>query len=169
MEDAMFNHGLLVRPNSVTSSPVRHSYCVAAGGAEMRPVGRHGAALRAEAAGTCGNRVGRNIDMTLRRASPNQGDEPANDGPSEEKIHDENTSRVGFVPPNQRREEIDQNRENHEKHFRTPSGSIRPKAKHTNLFCLTIRGASLVCSARPAQHNSMRSSSHAVLLVRFLL
>src|SRR5262249_4084418 len=118
----------------------------AARGAKMRTVGRQRATLRAEAAGADRDCVSWDHNIMFRGAGPNKRDDPADDGPAEKKVDYENTRGVCLVAPNESREEVNQNRENHEKHFQTPSARIRPKASTPELLYLAIRGANPVCS-----------------------
>jgi hypothetical protein len=57
-------------------------------------------------------------NVSLPRASPDQGNHPADDGPAKEQIHKKDANGVGFVPPNNSRQEVQQDREKQEEHFK---------------------------------------------------
>src|SRR6266849_799327 len=112
----------------------------------MRAIGRQGAALAAESPGAHRNNPDRYI--SLCRARPNQSNDPADDRPAEQQVDNENAHGVGLVPPDERRQEIQQHRENQEEHFRTSLALIRPKASAPTPAQKTIRSGKPICSRR---------------------
>src|SRR5439155_23137757 len=92
---------------------------------EIRPIMGQKAALAAEPAE---HWYEPHWHVPFSGACANQRNHPADDRPAEEEVHEENAHRVSLVPPDERRQEVQQDRENQEKHFRTPSALIRPKA-----------------------------------------
>src|SRR5713226_8350480 len=85
---------------------------------EMHSRGRKRAALATKPPGADRNHPHRNIP--LRGACPDQRNEPADDGPAEKQVHEENTHRIGLVPRKYRREEIHNRGEKQKSHVFTP-------------------------------------------------
>jgi hypothetical protein len=86
--------------------------------AEMGPVRRKSAALAAKPPAAHWNHP--DGDVSLRRASPDQSNKPADDRPAEKQIHQENSHEIALVPRQYRREKVQNRGEKQESHVFAP-------------------------------------------------
>jgi hypothetical protein len=74
----------------------------------MSPANTQRAALAAKSAGTGHRQKPHWYRPRIRRTGPNEGDDPADNGPTQKQIHNENQAGIGFVPANDGREKVHQ-------------------------------------------------------------
>src|SRR5208282_30222 len=63
------------------------------------------------------------VRLRLRRARPNQRDDPADDRPPKKQVHNQYPAEVPLVVPNHRRQKVQQRREQYKHHVTTPFSS----------------------------------------------
>src|SRR5690349_3501202 len=74
----------------------------------------------------------------IRGAGPNQGDEPADDGPTKKQVQQQNAGKVGFISSENRRQEIKEGGEQKESHLALLPLRIRRRTSDCSLGALHL-------------------------------